>query len=76
MADQSIYHAFPLELAIPNFRRRARLWAFHTRREMLEVVAATEKTIAASKELMAQADRIFAKRQAANLKSRSGQSGM
>ena len=56
------HQALPLELDVcdPKFLSQMRLWAFSATYEMKEVVVATQKTIATSRALMAEADRLLA----------------
>jgi hypothetical protein len=45
-----------------NFARDMLSWSLQTQRDMDELVAATKKTLATSRDLMAQADRVLARR--------------
>jgi hypothetical protein len=66
MADQ---HFSPLQLDVrhPDFLRHYCSWAFQCRTDMMEAVIATRKSIATTKALMAEADRILARRYAASV---------
>lgn len=62
MGQRQPYHALPLELSTddPGFSSQMALWAFGSTHEMQDLVVATKKTIATSRALMAEADRILA----------------
>lgn len=64
MADHRGRHLFPLDLDIrdPEFPRKAISLTLQIQREFQETVIATKKTLAVSRELLADADRILAKR--------------
>lgn len=64
MADHQGSHLLPLELDLhdPEFPRKAVAMRLQIQREFQETLIATKKTIADSRELLAEADRILAKR--------------
>lgn len=49
----------PSDISDPGFRRDMLWWSFQTKREMQELVVATEDMIAATKDMIAEADRIL-----------------
>jgi hypothetical protein len=61
MPDQ---HFSPLQLDLrhPDFLRQWRAWAIQFRTDVSEASIATKESIAASKALMTEADRILARR--------------
>lgn len=62
-----VHTSTPLDLNVhdPNFDRKMLAWAFHVQCEMRELVLITKETVAATKVLIAEADRILARNQAA-----------
>ncbi len=61
MAHDNSYH-FQLPTSDPNFRRQVQLWADEARRDIAEAVVTTRRTIARSQELIADVDRLLARR--------------
>jgi hypothetical protein len=62
VADHSYHLSFKSELHDANCVHEVTLWAFQARCEMCWLVAASERVIADSRGLMAEADRMLARR--------------
>ena len=52
----------PLDIHDPNFARDMRLWALQTQSEIHDLVIASKNTIAATRVMIAEADRMLAGR--------------
>jgi hypothetical protein len=61
MAEVHPHLPFNLDVGSAAFRRDMLLWSIQTQCEMQELLAASLDTIAASRELLAKADRVLAR---------------
>ena len=62
MAEVNPHLPYELDSRDPNFAREMLVWSEQTRRDIREVLAGTRRTIATSRSLIAQADRILARK--------------
>jgi hypothetical protein len=60
MAHIDSHLPFELDARDPDFARQCLLWSSQTRCEIQEVIASTKHTIAISRALIAEADRLLA----------------
>jgi hypothetical protein len=60
VAHHNSQRLFNLDACDVNFAREVSLWAFQVQYEIQELVAGTERSIATSKALIAEADRLLA----------------
>ena len=60
MVNHFTHYLRPLDTRGPDFARRCSLWAAQTQLEMLALIKGSKKTIAESRALMLEADRILA----------------
>lgn len=69
MADQSGRHLFPADLDArsPDFHQRWDSWALQMQHDTTDIIVATKKTIASSRTLLADLDRIFPESQVASV---------
>ena len=64
MASLRPYHSSPVELDVddPEFSRKYLLWAHQVQCEIVELLAGSRETLANSRALMLEADRLLALR--------------
>jgi hypothetical protein len=62
MAEANPRLPYELDSRDPNFAREMLAWSEQTRRDIGEALVGTRRSIAASKALMAQTDRILARK--------------